>query len=204
VTDYYVYMWTNTVNGKRYIGKGRGHRAMEHFKASKQGECPAFHAALAKYGRAAFVLDYLSTGIDNATACAVEVAAISAFQSSTAGNRGYNISAGGDAPDHAPESIEKMRAVARRRLSDPAAKRAWVDASHSPEARSRRSASLRAASAPRIAAAVAAFDGTPTGRFAARHGLNNQTLRRELRAAGWTLIGRTRDAKWIPPTGSGQ
>jgi predicted GIY-YIG superfamily endonuclease len=54
-----VYMATNRVNGKRYIGvtaRGFERRRREHEKApkAKRTTCRYFHAAIQKYGKAVF------------------------------------------------------------------------------------------------------------------------------------------------------
>lgn len=61
-----VYMATNKINGKRYIGAtrlGREARAEQHFKDArrKARDCPRFYDAIRKYGREAFEWTTLAT-----------------------------------------------------------------------------------------------------------------------------------------------
>lgn len=53
-----VYLATNTLNGKRYIGATKGtlkeRRRRHRWEAKNRPYCRVFHAALRKYGEAAF------------------------------------------------------------------------------------------------------------------------------------------------------
>lgn len=89
----YVYCWRNKVNGKCYIGKGRGGRAFEHLKPS-QANTQLFHRALAKYGQEAFELVYLEQGLTDAEALVREVYYIRTRQ--TRKPNGYNLTDGGE------------------------------------------------------------------------------------------------------------
>lgn len=93
--DFYVYVWTNVANGHRYIGKGRVRRAKQHFsnaRGKRANDCPAFYAAIRKYGDDWFELDYVTTGLSGAMACAVERTFIAMY-----GTRAeYNCTEGGD------------------------------------------------------------------------------------------------------------
>lgn len=109
-TDCYVYLWTNKVNGKCYVGKGRGPRATDHFSQARNGRGAAFAAAIRKHGEAAFQLTYLETGLSDAAALRREVHYIGTLGTKTPA--GYNISDGGDGASGAvrsPESRERYR-----------------------------------------------------------------------------------------------
>ena len=53
-TQYWIiYMYTNTFNGKKYIGltkRGTSKRNFDHVKKAREGKGNAFHAAIRKYG----------------------------------------------------------------------------------------------------------------------------------------------------------
>lgn len=107
-----IYMATNTLNGKRYIGqthqslKSRiaGHVA----DAKSRGLCRAFANALNKYGAAVFRWEILQDGILlQETMDEAEGAAISKYKTITP--HGYNLRTGGARGRHSEESKAKMR-----------------------------------------------------------------------------------------------
>ena len=71
---FYVYRWLNTINGKAYVGKGRGRRAWAHLNVKKRPS--KFQKALASYGQGVFVLEFLVEGVDETTALMLEEAYI--------------------------------------------------------------------------------------------------------------------------------
>lgn len=92
-----VYLATNTVNGKSYVGKTKREleqRIVEHQKAATKGSTLAFHRALRKHGFASFEWKTLhSVGshdeLDVFERCCIETYG-------TLGKGGYNMTAGGD------------------------------------------------------------------------------------------------------------
>jgi group I intron endonuclease len=93
-SDYYVYCWTNTTNGKQYIGKGRGRRAREHLSHFKTRNTHlVFYRALTKYGPDAFSLCFLALGLEEELAFELETVAISVYGTQ---KNGYNCTAGGE------------------------------------------------------------------------------------------------------------
>ena len=86
-----IYLITNVVNGKYYVGKtvDAAKRLREHLRA--HGDCKRLHPAIKKYGAAAFVLDILSyEGSDD-----LERLWIAALDSRNK-EVGYNIMPGGE------------------------------------------------------------------------------------------------------------
>lgn len=106
-----VYMATNRVNGKCYVGitnryftKRRG----DHFATARRGSPTIFHKAIRKYGNDAFKWDILATVDDYGTAKSMEIWLIEQMKPE------YNITKGGDGylgyvPT--PQAIEKIRAA---------------------------------------------------------------------------------------------
>ncbi|HEY5235597.1 MAG TPA: GIY-YIG nuclease family protein [Rhabdochlamydiaceae bacterium] len=91
-----IYRFTNTVNGKIYIGqtvRNLDKRVKEHFYQSSKG-CKAFKAALNKYGKESFVLDILDTALNEEELNLKEIAYIELHKSSDR-NVGYNLTKGG-------------------------------------------------------------------------------------------------------------
>lgn len=93
----YLYMLTNILSGKRYIGFScNPHRRFQHHRASAMrgnGTCSALHSAIRKYGWENFSIAILAVGLSPDIA-EMEKRAIVAF--GTIGVGGYNISAGGE------------------------------------------------------------------------------------------------------------
>lgn len=63
--DYYVYIWTNTADGKQYVGKGKGRRAWGHLKKGSQS---LLSRAMRKHGLEPFALRFLAHGLSEAEA----------------------------------------------------------------------------------------------------------------------------------------
>lgn len=101
--DCYVYCWTNELNGKRYVGMGRGRRAERHREPSSKS---LVSAAMRKYGISAFALEYLRTGLTPLEAQAIEIAEIARLNSMRPA--GYNLTAGG-------EGLKNIRHTAQHR-----------------------------------------------------------------------------------------
>lgn len=93
---YSLYKATNLVNGNFYIGitsRPLAERRQEHVSSAlsgKGGGCPAFGAAIRKYGPDRFGWKALKTGLTRDAAVAAEIAAIAKYRPA------YNISLGGD------------------------------------------------------------------------------------------------------------
>jgi group I intron endonuclease len=182
----YVYCWTNRVNGKRYIGKGQGRRAVAHMRLAfvDRPGCPKFYRAIRKHGPEAFELAYIATGLDDATAGRAEAALIVMYGTQAE----YNVTLGGGMAGH------RHTLEARARISAAKKGRAF-----SPE----HVGSMRAVWAekhgPRLAVAMAEFDGRRATEYAEARGIDHTTFRAALRAAGWERHGMGPGTTWAPP-----
>jgi group I intron endonuclease len=109
----YVYLITNQVNGKVYVGQTVNtvaRRWSEHKRGAKQGRNHRFPNAIRKHGADAFVVSTLHTASSKDELNALEIQEITA-RSSTDKTFGYNMVEGGNASDCATINLG-------RRLSD--------------------------------------------------------------------------------------
>ncbi len=86
-----IYIITNTVDGKKYIGKTIGsieRRWYQHQKNAEYGHNTYLYAAMRKYGVDKFICEYLADGLDNE-----EILLIESHQPE------YNMTSGGDGGD---------------------------------------------------------------------------------------------------------
>lgn len=87
-----IYCFTNTVNGKRYIGltmqESVRRRAHEYAKGAKPLAC-----AMRKYGRDKFIYEVLHRNLSRSAACELEKEAIQYYNSY---DDGYNLTLGGE------------------------------------------------------------------------------------------------------------
>lgn len=221
--DSYVYIWTNRIDGMRYIGKGRGKRAAMHMRrafsaneAARTG-CPRFYAAIRAHGPESFDLGYIALGLSDKAAGSVEAAFIAMYQT----RREYNLTDGGEGALGAARTAETkalMSAKATGRKMSPEAVRASIEGRrgyrHSAEVRAKIAEAGRGRPAspknverigrlnkkPEIEAAVAAFDGSSTRKFARLFGVSQPGLHQALKRAGWrTEGGKGKAARWLPP-----
>lgn len=142
--DCYVYQWFDTSNGKRYIGKGRGDRAVVHLR-------PCIDSVLSRAlrkRREAFRLTYLAVGLTESRALSLEVYLINALDTQVP--RGYNVTSGGEGVAglrHSTESRLKMAQSASVRFSSPEARESLAlrrkGRRDSQETRARKSAARR-------------------------------------------------------------
>lgn len=93
-----VYLATNTVNGKYYVGKTRRsikERWAKHVRDAKYGSDLYFHSALRKYGTDAFIVEQLVEAESDSQLLELEklwIISLNACDSTV----GYNTSFGGD------------------------------------------------------------------------------------------------------------
>lgn len=130
-----IYIITNDVNGKRYVGqtiKPVAIRFSQHVSVSRPGvRGSALHRAIAKYGRAAFTVSTIATCETKVRADELECAWIG-FTRSDSRDVGYNLTEGGGGIVglvHTPESRAKMSA-ARKGKPHTAEHRARIGAAH--------------------------------------------------------------------------
>jgi group I intron endonuclease len=107
-----VYMATNRVNGKRYIGVTSGRLCSRraghiHQALKKEGKCRKFHAAIRKYGPEAFEWAVLIRAGSFAEALTEEIRLIAELRPE------YNLTAGGEGTNgivRSKETVERHRA----------------------------------------------------------------------------------------------
>ena len=89
-----IYIITNKVNAKQYVGitKNTKRRWSQHLRTN--GSAPALHAAIKKYGADQFVFSHICDAFDFDAACDIETLLIK--QHNTKAPFGYNITDGGD------------------------------------------------------------------------------------------------------------
>jgi len=109
-----VYMATNRVNGKRYIGMTTlelEERKQQHEKDAKRGSDSLFHKAIRKHGPTSFRWRAIYFSDDRDELCLFEVESIRFLRTMSPG--GYNLTAGGDNPPHGPEWSQKVSIAMR-------------------------------------------------------------------------------------------
>lgn len=108
-----VYLATNTVNGRCYVGQTSGtfqKRQSAHLSSARMGLYGGFHAAIRKYGEQAFAWEVIFYAFDHKSLLSAEVAIIAEMRAS--GANLYNLTDGGEGQvgfKHSPETIAKMR-----------------------------------------------------------------------------------------------
>jgi group I intron endonuclease len=106
-----IYMATNTVNGKRYIGltiRTLQDRRWDHQESAARGSQCVFHRAIRKYGNAAFEWRTLLEDIDAEDLPRLEIMLIRKYE--TKSPHGYNLTAGGEGPlDPSEQTRVRMR-----------------------------------------------------------------------------------------------
>lgn len=114
-TMFEVYVITNLVNGKQYVGKARNaqRRWWDHCARVNYGSTCAIHRAIRKYGRDAFTVEVLERTDTESAAFEAERGHIVRLRTN---EHGYNMTEGGEGCSgyrHTPESLKKMGAVHR-------------------------------------------------------------------------------------------
>lgn len=106
-----IYVVTNSVNGKQYVGQTTlsvSARWGLHRSQSKHGDRRGFHGALVKYGHANFTIKVVAEGLSKLDLDEKEKHWISHLGSRAP--TGYNLMEGGrSAGKHSQETIERMR-----------------------------------------------------------------------------------------------
>ena len=112
-----IYLYTNTVNSKKYVGltkRGLSKRNFDHIKKAREGKGNAFHAAIRKYGMESFTLEALCCCRTIEDARYTEEQMIKCYNSFIKDD-GYNMTHGGEARHFTKEEIERIR---QRMLGD--------------------------------------------------------------------------------------
>jgi len=113
---YTLYLVTNTVNGKQYVGLSKEfHKRVVHHKCAKSNS--AFHQAIRQYGFNAFVFSCIAEATDLQAACDLERMLIQ--QHNTLFPNGYNLTIGGQVGpagyEHTAETKEKISKANKNR-----------------------------------------------------------------------------------------
>ena len=117
----YIYLVTNKINGKQYVGKTIKtvkHRWNHHLADAKRASEYAIHRAIRKYGRDAFEVKTIATVKAEAEDLLDDVEKFCIQFYSTLSN-GYNMTEGGEGGVPTPESREKISKSLRRYFEDP-------------------------------------------------------------------------------------
>lgn len=156
MNDYCIYIHTNKINGKVYIGKTcQEPRLRFGSNGSGYRVCPAFYNAIKKYGWDNFSHDILCDGLTAEEANEKEIEYIALYDS-TNKTKGYNLRNGGDGFDSAASKdlwanqdyVNRVKAANKKNWADEEYRtkivnrmnEAWKD----PEKRKRRSNDAKA------------------------------------------------------------
>lgn len=107
MNNYKVYIHTNTINNKKYVGLTR-QECNERWRHDGLGYAsqPKFFNAIVKYGWDQFTHEIVASNLTEEEASELEKQLIQTLD--TIAN-GYNVSLGGSTTNHSPETLEKMR-----------------------------------------------------------------------------------------------
>lgn len=108
-TVWHIYILTNVINGKQYVGITNNLTKRWNKHKNANGSAPALHGAIKKYGLSAFVFTHFADAFDCESAKTIEKALIKDHNSQTP--NGYNITAGGEGSLEPSEDL-------RKRMSD--------------------------------------------------------------------------------------
>lgn len=118
---YEIYMHTNKINGKIYIGytkNGTFHRWKEHIKKARSGSQSAFHLALMKYGPEPHIWKHEVLeeiiGVDEANKA--ETKWVAYYKSNQKGI-GYNLTEGGNSPIFSEKTLKKMSEATKAQMT---------------------------------------------------------------------------------------
>lgn len=147
-----VYMITSEVAGKSYVGitsQKLERRWKAHCRDAANGRGFLLHAAIRKYGQDQFLIRVLDTASSWDEACQMERMAISKY--GTFGERGYNLTAGGDGAPGREKSADTRAvhsAAAKNQWAEEASRQRMVESLKAgwanPDAKARLRAALKA------------------------------------------------------------
>src|SRR5580698_5933962 len=94
-TAYYVYCFTNKINGKKYVGKTNDLKKRLNKHKYANGSSPYFHKAVKKYGMNEFYFHIIGEYQSEKEASQMEIYYIDLYKSNNREN-GYNLTTGGE------------------------------------------------------------------------------------------------------------
>lgn len=111
MNDFYVYVWTNKINGKRYVGKGHGSRAHSHTRGKG---AKLLTQSMRKHGIENFELTFLHENLAEDEAFELETFYITGLKTNVCdGGVGFNMTNGGEG-----KTGHKASEETRRRMSE--------------------------------------------------------------------------------------
>lgn len=119
---YEIYIVTNSVNAKQYVGITKSLEARWHQHRSMNGSSPYLHAAIKKYGVDAFVFTHIATAYNLEFARQLEQMLIS--EHNTKAPNGYNLTDGGEGAAGLVFSEEAKRTISEK------SKALWATQAH--------------------------------------------------------------------------
>jgi len=111
----FVYLITNLINGKRYIGQTNRPLARRWSQHCSSSGCCALSSAIRKYGKENFSMEILFDVSTRELADEFEKEYIERYH--TMVPNGYNLKTGGDVPVYSEESRRKMSVSAKGKIS---------------------------------------------------------------------------------------
>jgi group I intron endonuclease len=112
---YAVYIITNTVNAKQYVGISVDLERRWKQHCSANGSSPYLHKAIKKYGIEAFVFTHFADAFDEEAAKAIEQILIN--EKGTKAPKGYNLTDGGDGIKNPSQSVRDKIGYANKNRS---------------------------------------------------------------------------------------
>lgn len=114
----YIYLITNQVNNKRYVGATRGtiyNRWKGHLKQSKLKKQKVLHTAIIKYGSENFCIEEITTASSKEELFSLETFYIAAF--GTKSPKGYNLTSGGEGLNEPTDEVRAKMKAAKQNIS---------------------------------------------------------------------------------------
>jgi group I intron endonuclease len=102
-----VYLVTNTINGKRYVGQTSQSLERRWFLHQHRKSCKALHSAINKYGAENFTIEVLFSPPTREQAGELEIEYIDRYN--TKAPNGYNLTQGGEGVKALPDYIRLER-----------------------------------------------------------------------------------------------
>ena len=115
MNNYCVYVHTNKINGKKYVGltSQDPERRWKHGYGYKGSTY--FYNAIQKYGWDSFTHEIIADNLSKKEAQDMESKLIVEYKTQNE-NFGYNLESGGSAPQHSDATIEKLRLLNKSRI----------------------------------------------------------------------------------------